>query len=133
MATPAAPATMPTAATVATPAAAAPTGAGQMGINVQGGAPVFTVAKKPANTSHRAVVGISIFLLIMSILLFIVYAYSVSKRYASNSNGEDDSNASTNFCFWHAYPNDWFRFAVAAIAFAILIDLIYIIGIAGEY
>ena len=103
-----------------------------MGINVQGGAPVFSVAKKPANTAHRAVVGVSIFLLIMAILLFLVYAYSVSKRYSNSNNGEEDSN-SCDITFWHAYPNDWFRFASASVVFAILIDVIYLASIAGEY
>lgn len=122
------PATAPTPAPAPTPATApVPTYVGpkvvppQMGVTVQKGTPIFSVAKKPVSMVHKVVLGVSIFVFVLSIVLFIIYAVSASK--------ENDENPKP---FLQLNSSDWFRFGVFGLLTATVLELTYLTNISVE-
>ncbi len=87
------------------------------------GAPTFSVTKPPVCNKRRSAITIGIVLLLVSIVLFIIYAFSVSKA----KDEVDESGQKTGRrVFLKVSPSDWFQFTGIVLGLATVTELTYI-------
>ena len=87
------------------------------------GAPTFSVTKPPVCNKQRSAIAIGVVLLLVAIVLFIIYTFSVPKA----KDEVDGSGQKTGRrLFWKVSPSDWFRFTGIVLGLATVTELTYI-------